>query len=481
MNNTTEIRIPAFEKARVLVVGDLLLDRYWYGNLHRISPEAPVPIVHVQSLNERPGGAGNVAMNLAAIGVKTTLLGAVGNDSNAKTLLAKLEEAAIETFFHTLDNYPTITKTRVLSQQQQLIRLDHEEYFNLFNYSELVNEFIRQLPKFNAVVLSDYNKGTIQDPQPLIQAAKKFGIPIFVDPKSKDFSIYRHADVLTPNRKEFEQAIGICTNNTELEQLAEKSIRDFNLGALLITRGSEGMSLIRPKHAALHLPSRAYEVRDVSGAGDTVISILAGAVAAGEDLANATKLANIGAGIVVTKLGAATISETELRRHVHNQFSRLAILTIEEAIRVREDARKNHEKVVFTNGCFDLMHPGHIGYLEDAKALGDRLIIAVNADESIRRIKGPGRPIQTLRDRMIVLAGLRAVDWVVPFSEDTPDRIIKQLSPDILVKGVDYVNSNIVGADYVKSYGGEVKFVGPEKQWASSEIIERMKETHEIT
>lgn len=472
---SSEIHVPNFQNARVLVVGDILFDRYWFGTAKRISPEAPVPIVHVQSLEERPGGAGNVAMNLKAIGAHAGLLGVVGADSAADILTQKLQEAGVDTFLHRLKHYPTITKVRVLSHHQQLIRLDFEEFFYQFDYSHLLTEFQKLLPHYNAVILSDYHKGTIQDPQPLIQAAKAAGIPIFVDPKSPDFSIYRHADVLTPNRKEFEYAVAPCKDNHELEQHGRDSVSRFNLGALLVTRGSEGMSLIRPQTEAIHLPARAYEVSDVTGAGDTVISILAGAMASGDDIVNAMKLANIAAGIVVTKLGAATVTEPELRIAVHKQYAKLGVLTEEETLRVCEDARKHGERIVMTNGCFDILHPGHIGYLEAARALGDRLIVAVNSDESISRIKGPHRPVQSLAERMTVLSGLRAVDWVFPFHEDTPERIIKSILPDILVKGVDYENQNIVGADTVIANGGEVKFVGPDKAWSSSEIIDKLK------
>jgi D-beta-D-heptose 7-phosphate kinase/D-beta-D-heptose 1-phosphate adenosyltransferase len=477
---TTEIHVPDFQKARVLVVGDILLDRYWFGSANRISPEAPVPVVQVESLEERPGGAGNVAMNLKALGAHVALLGVTGADEAAQILNRKLEEAGILTFLQAVPQHPTITKIRVLSHHQQLIRLDFEESFYQFDFKALLQKYESLLSEYNAVIISDYHKGTIQDPQALICAAKKQGVAVLVDPKSKDFSIYRNADVLTPNRKEFEQAVAHCNSNEDFETHGLELVSHLNLGALLVTRSSEGMSLIRSNSAALHLPARAYEVRDVTGAGDTVISILAAAIAAGDDMMNAMKLANIAAGIVVTKLGAATVSEPELRREVHKHYAKLGVLTIEEAIRVRNDARKNGERIVMTNGCFDILHPGHIGYLEAAKALGDRLIVAINSDESAKRLKGKNRPIQSLSERMTVLSGLRAVDWVVPFSEDTPENIIEKIIPDILVKGVDYENAVVVGSDCVIANGGEVKLVGPPKQWSTTEIIESLKKENLI-
>lgn len=470
-----DITIPTFEKARILVFGDLMLDRYWHGTTQRISPEAPVPIVQLQSFDERAGGAGNVAMNLVAVGAHVTVMGVVGNDEAADILLDKLSEAHINTRIHRDANQTTTTKIRILSQQQQLIRLDFEKRLSQFDFDKIIQEYIDLLPDFNAVIISDYGKGTVQDPQPLIQAAKRLGIPILVDPKGNDFSKYRHADIITPNRKEFEQAIATCHSETDLEIAGQRALAQLDLTALLITRGQEGMSLIRNNLPAVHVPAKALEVRDVTGAGDTVIAILAASIAAGEDIINAIKLANIAAGFVVTKLGAAAITEHELREIIHETHSKLGLLTEDELLLMRHAARLHNEKIVMTNGCFDILHPGHIGYLEEAKALGDRLIVAVNDDESIRRNKGSGRPVQSLQERMSVLAGLRAVDWVVAFSEDTPDRLIKKISPDILVKGVDYKGQTIVGADHVLQQGGEVHFVGPAKEWSSSEIIEKLK------
>ncbi len=469
------INIPNFATARVLVIGDVMLDRYWTGDTKRISPEAPVPVVKINKLDERPGGAGNVAVNLASLGIMPKLFGVIGNDEAGLCLQKKLQAHNIETHLQNLANYPTVTKLRVLSFHQQLIRLDFEEsYYEAANI-DIESQAIDHIKDSGAVIISDYHKGSLKNIHKIIAAANHWNVPIFVDPKGETFSVYRGADVLTPNRKEFEAIVGPCKNNQELEAKAKQALIDHEIGALLITRGSEGMSLIRRDKDPIHLSARAYDVYDVTGAGDTVIAVFAAAVASGCDLADAMFLANVGAGIVVTKLGAAAVNVSELRRALRKmQQSQLGVLTEAEAIEACNDARAKGEKVVMTNGCFDILHPGHIAYLEEAKSLGHRLIIAVNSDESVSRLKGPHRPVKNLQDRMTILAALRSVDWVVPFQEDTPARLIGELKPNILVKGVDYKIEDIAGHEFVLANGGEVKLVGPEKQWSSTELVEKM-------
>ncbi len=475
-----KVTIPNFQLARMLIIGDVMLDRYWTGQAKRISPEAPVPVVNVNSVEERPGGAGNVAMNLASLGIRPKLFGVIGNDDAGKKLHRVLQNKGVDTYLQALSDYPTVTKLRVLSQHQQLIRLDFEETFYNSKDITIHHDCIDAIENVGAVVISDYHKGTLQNVQQIISTANRLNIPVFVDPKGASFDRYRGADVLTPNRREFEQVVGPCHSEEDIVKKGKAALIAHGIGALLVTRGSEGMTLIRRDQDPIHLTARAFEVYDVTGAGDTVIAVIAAAVAAGENFANAMYLANIAAGIVVTKLGAAQVSVPELRRELRkHQYSRLGVLTEEEAVMAIEDAKSRQEKIVMTNGCFDILHPGHIGYLEAAKSLGDRLIVAVNSDESIARNKGPSRPVKKLQDRMAVLAGLRVVDWVFPFYEETPQRIIELLTPDVLVKGVDYLNQNIVGADHVLAHGGEVKFVGPEKEWSSSALIEKMMETVE--
>ncbi len=471
-----KIEIPVFDKVRVLVVGDVMLDRYWHGGTSRISPEAPVPVVNINGIDERAGGAGNVALNLAALGCEVTLFSLVGDDANAISLQQKLEAAGVECRFQAVPNTPTITKLRVIDKNQQLIRLDFEQQFDLQKTQHILRDFQSQLARASAVILSDYGKGTLARSQELIAAAKQAGVPVLVDPKSSDFNNYRSATIITPNMKEFEAVIGTCREDADIAEKGLALIKNYDLEALLVTRGEHGMSLLRENAAPVHLPTRAREVYDVTGAGDTVIAVLAAAIAAGKDFASAAMLANTAAGIVVQKLGAATVSIPELRRalqRLHN--SELGILSEEELLITVADARAHGESIVMTNGCFDLIHPGHIQYLEEAKELGKRLIVAINDDASVARLKGPERPINSLAHRMAVVAALRSVDWVVSFSEDTPERLISRILPDVLVKGGDYQASQIAGAKQVTAHGGEVKILSFAEGHSTASIIKKIQ------
>ncbi|MCP1700166.1 D-beta-D-heptose 7-phosphate kinase/D-beta-D-heptose 1-phosphate adenosyltransferase [Pseudomonas citronellolis] len=468
--------MPRFDQAPVLVVGDVMLDRYWHGATSRISPEAPVPVVRVEQHEDRPGGAANVALNLAALGAPAFLVGVTGEDEAAASLADSLGAVGVTTRFQRIAGQPTIVKLRVMSRHQQLLRVDFEEPFRT-DAEALARETEALLDQVRVLVLSDYGKGALKNHQALIQAARKRNIPVLADPKGKDFSIYRGASLITPNLSEFEAIVGRCQDENELVAKGLKLLGDLDLGALLVTRGEHGMTLLRPGHPALHLPARAREVFDVTGAGDTVISTLAGALAAGEDLPQAVALANLAAGIVVGKLGTAAISAPELRRAVQReQGSERGVLGLEQLLLAIEDARAHGEKIVFTNGCFDILHAGHVSYLEQARAQGDRLIVAVNDDASVCRLKGPGRPINSVDRRMAVLAGLGAVDWVVSFSEDTPERLLAQVRPDVLVKGGDYSVDQVVGADIVAGYGGEVRVLGLVPNSSTTAIVEKIRQ-----
>jgi D-beta-D-heptose 7-phosphate kinase/D-beta-D-heptose 1-phosphate adenosyltransferase len=328
-----------------------------------------------------------------------------------------------------------------------------------------------------AVILSDYAKGALQDVQSLIQLARGKGIPVIVDPKGTDFSRYRGATLITPNLNELEAVVGPCEHEDDLVNKGLKMLSDLQLEALLVTRGEHGMTLIRPDSPELHLPARAQEVFDVTGAGDTVISVLAASLAAGDDLADATALANLAAGLVVGKLGTAAISGPELRRAIlAEQGSGRGVMSAEQLQIAVQDARDHGEKIVFTNGCFDIIHAGHVGYLAEARKHGDRLIVAINDDDSVRRLKGSGRPINPVERRMAVLAGLEAVDWVVCFSEDTPEGLLQALRPEVLVKGGDYSIDQVVGGEFVQSYGGEVKVLEFLDNCSTSAIVDKMRE-----
>ncbi|GLU39489.1 bifunctional D-glycero-beta-D-manno-heptose-7-phosphate kinase/D-glycero-beta-D-manno-heptose 1-phosphate adenylyltransferase HldE [Pseudomonas citronellolis] len=470
-----KLTMPRFDQAPVLVVGDVMLDRYWHGATSRISPEAPVPVVRVEQHEDRPGGAANVALNLAALGAPAFLVGVTGEDEAAASLADSLGAVGVTTRFQRIAGQPTIVKLRVMSRHQQLLRVDFEEPFRT-DAEALARETEALLDQVRVLVLSDYGKGALKNHQALIQAARQRNIPVLADPKGKDFSIYRGASLITPNLSEFEAIVGRCQDENELVAKGLKLLGDLDLGALLVTRGEHGMTLLRPGHPALHLPARAREVFDVTGAGDTVISTLAGALAAGEDLPQAVALANLAAGIVVGKLGTAAISAPELRRAVQReQGSERGVLGLEQLLLAIEDARAHGEKIVFTNGCFDILHAGHVSYLEQARAQGDRLIVAVNDDASVCRLKGPGRPINSVDRRMAVLAGLGAVDWVVSFSEDTPERLLAQVRPDVLVKGGDYSVDQVVGADIVAGYGGEVRVLGLVPNSSTTAIVEKIR------
>ncbi|MBV1880006.1 MAG: bifunctional D-glycero-beta-D-manno-heptose-7-phosphate kinase/D-glycero-beta-D-manno-heptose 1-phosphate adenylyltransferase HldE [Pseudomonadales bacterium] len=473
-----KIQFPPFIQANVLVLGDIMLDRYWHGGTSRISPEAPVPVVRVNEIEERPGGAGNVALNIASLGSKVNLLGLTGHDEAAQALQTKLEECQVHCNFQKVETAPTITKLRIISRNQQLIRLDFEESFNdQTALAKLKQKFTDSIKNVGAIVLSDYAKGALFDSIDLIKIARENKIPVLVDPKGSDFSRYAGATLITPNLGEFEAVVGTCSSETELVEKGLALLKKHQWQALLVTRGEQGMTLIRPDLNPLHLSARAREVYDVTGAGDTVIGTLAAAIAAGDDIASATALANVAAGIVVGKLGTATVNAAELRRAIYGIDDTENGTVTESQLEVMvADSRAHNEVIVMTNGCFDILHPGHVAYLQGAKRLGDRLIVAVNDDASVKRLKGEERPINNVENRMNVLAGLGAVDWVVPFGEDTPARLIEKILPNILVKGGDYQVKDIAGAQAVIDNGGIVNVLDYEDGCSTTDVINRIKE-----
>lgn len=451
-----------------------MLDRYLFGSTGRISPEAPVPVVHVHETDDRPGGAANVAVNLASLGVKTRLIGVVGSDDAAASLRSILKNRDIACEFHTVQDRPTITKTRVQSRGQQLIRLDQEKTAAMPG-GEVLNLLRKSIDNAGAVVLSDYGKGALSDVTAMITACREAGVPVLVDPKGGDFEKYRGASVITPNQAEFEVVAGVCDSDEQLVERARAMLDDLDLDALLVTRSEKGMLLLEADEEPVFLSTQAREVFDVTGAGDTVIATLAGALASGQRLTSAAALANIAAGLVVRKIGVAAVtpSEISVALHERGQGGR-GPLGVKELKLVVAQARERGESVIMTNGCFDVLHAGHVAYLEEAKSLGDRLIVAVNDDASVRRLKGESRPINALQDRLLVLAGLAAVDWVVPFSEDTPASLIAEVLPDVLVKGGDYKPEDIAGAKDVLRNGGEVRVLAFRDGHSSSRIIDKL-------
>jgi D-beta-D-heptose 7-phosphate kinase/D-beta-D-heptose 1-phosphate adenosyltransferase len=461
--------------ARVLVVGDVMLDRYVHGDTSRISPEAPVPVVKVNKTEERPGGAANVAMNIRALGVTVQLIGITGDDISAATLSTQLEEAGVDCKFVQQKDFSTITKLRVLSQHQQLLRLDYETDIEITEVASLRDLYTRMLQQADIVVLSDYAKGSLQFIDDYIEKANAIGARVLIDPKGNDFSPYQGASLLTPNLKEFETIVGPCNSDIDIVEKATELCKSLDLDALLITRGEQGMSMIDvANNNVLHLPAHAHDVYDVTGAGDTVIAVLAAALASSYELGQAVNYANLAAGLVVEKLGTASIKANELNAEIGAEnIVSTGIVQQSELLDIIRAAKSRNERIVMTNGCFDIIHAGHVEYLEAAKLLGDRLLIVLNDDDSVSRLKGENRPINTLGNRMSVLAGLSSSDWISFFSEDTPEEIIRLVEPDVLVKGGDYSPEQIVGADFVRSYGGEVISIPFKTQSSTSEIISK--------
>lgn len=472
-----KINLTAFEEARLLVAGDVMLDRYWQGATSRISPEAPVPVVQVKATDDRPGGAANVALNLASLGAVSSLAGIVGEDEPADCLQSRLQQSGVTSYLYASPEQSTITKLRVMSRNQQLIRLDFEQ--PLEAGPGFIQVFEQGLAASDLVILSDYAKGTLQEVPELIRIARQAGKKVLIDPKGQDFSRYRQATLLTPNLSELEAVVGPCQDEADLERKGEALRQELQLEALLITRSEKGMTLLREGQAALHLPTLAQEIFDVTGAGDTVIAVLGLALASGHDYPEAMMLANLAAGLVVAKPGTATVSIAELYTALHSEkLTEYGVLPAKRLAEIVRAAQARGEKVVMTNGCFDLLHAGHVAYLEEARKLGDRLLVAVNSDASVSRLKGPQRPINPLERRMRVLAGLQAVDWVVDFAEDTPAELIAELLPDVLVKGGDYQVNEIAGADFLLQRGGEVKILNFVDGVSTTAMVQSILDQH---
>jgi len=471
--------MPLNEPGPVVVAGDVMLDRYWSGTTGRISPEAPVPVVRVEDMTERPGGAANVALNLAALDAHVALVGLAGTDEFGDRLARAIADAGIDCHLHRDGRLATTAKLRVLARHQQLMRLDFEAAQEAVGTAPLVSLVRAALDGAAALVLSDYGKGALSDPAALIALGRGRGLPVLVDPKGRDFARYRGATVLTPNRAEFESACGPCADDAALGDRARALAQELGLEAVLVTLSEQGMLLVPAAGDAVHLPARAREVFDVTGAGDTVIATLAAALAAGHGLVRAAELANLAAGIVVGKLGAATVTRQELaaaERPAAGEGPRGAVdeTGLHEALAA---ARTRGERIVMTNGCFDLLHAGHVASLEQARALGDRLVVAVNDDASVERLKGRGRPLIPLAERMAVLAGLAAVDWVVAFAEDTPAELIARVLPDVLAKGGDYRPEEVAGAPVVHAAGGEVVILDFVAGHSTSDLVRRIRES----
>ncbi len=474
-------RLSHLKGARVMVVGDLILDRYWYGATRRISPEAPVPVVLIESMEERVGGAANVAANAAALEAEVLLVGITGKDAAGERLAELCRAVAVEPLFAASPDHETVVKLRVVSQHQQMVRLDFERPTHAELGDQVATLVALHIARCDVVVISDYAKGATTRVQDVITTARAAGKRVIVDPKGTDFSRYRGANLVTPNLQEFEAVVGLCDNDAELVRRAAALCERFDFEAILVTRGEAGMSLVRPGQAALHLDARSRDVFDVTGAGDTVCAVTAVAMAAGENLASAVALANVAAGVVVAKFGAVSVSIAELDQALGVRDStRRGIVSIDELLEERAKARRRGEIVVMTNGCFDLLHEGHVRYLREAKALGTRLVVAVNDDDSVKALKGPARPLNSLTSRMTVLAALDVVDWVVPFGGATPRDLIAAVLPDVLVKGGDYELDAIAGGAEVLAAGGRVTTVAFHGGFSTTSLLERAAVTGKV-
>ena len=477
--------VPRLADARVLCIGDAMLDRFVYGDVERVSPEAPIPVLAVTRESAMAGGAGNVAANLAALGASTHVVTVIGTDRAGDTLasiLASIPGAAMD--LGRDDSRPTTVKTRYLAGSQQLLRADIENVAAISDThaDAALTAALGALEACGAVILSDYGKGVLRDDivTAVIAAARRRNLPVVVDPKGRDYRRYRGASLVTPNRRELSEAIGSAVADEDsLISGARDLARDAGVGAVLVTRGAQGMTLVAGDRAPLHVPAEARDVFDVSGAGDTVVAVAAACLAVSIELDDAVAIANAAAGIVVGKRGTASASAEEVVGALHTWD----LMTGAEKIVLPDDAarrvtgwREEGFAVGFTNGCFDLLHPGHVSLIAQARGACDRLVVGLNSDQSVSRLKGPTRPIQSEAARAAVLASLRNVDLVVIFDQDTPRDLIGVLKPDVLVKGADYREEDVVGADIVKAAGGRVLLAKIQPGFSTTATIRRMAE-----
>lgn len=475
--------LESFGKQDVLVVGDMMVDKYIMGKVDRISPEAPVPVLREQEVRRKPGGAGNVIMNIISLGARVRAVGRVGDDSEGAFFRESLRKCGADDRY-VFSEGSTIVKTRVSASNQQFIRIDEEAVVPPSGM--LVREISLALPELmqgvTAVIISDYAKGFVTEElsQMMIQAARRCGVPVLVDPKGKSAVKYRHATALTPNQKEFLDLAGIphAGSEEEIREAALRLCRENGLDCLICTRSEKGISLIqRESGEKKDFPAEVKEVTDVTGAGDTVAAVLALALGAGFSFEEGVRLANVAASIVISRFGASQTTVEELSAAVQ-PYAKTAGDTQEvfaQLHRLREQGRQ----IVFTNGCFDLVHAGHISSFRQARSMGDILVVGVNSDASVRRLKGETRPIVGLRDRVALLSALETVDFVIPFEEDTPQALIERIRPDVLVKGRDWEGKEIAGGEFVRSYGGKVAFLELEQGLSTTGIIEKIRRAAE--
>lgn len=478
--------VSRLRKARVLCVGDAMLDHFHYGTVERISPEAPIPVLRVERETTMLGGAGNVVRNLVALGAEARFVTVVGDDAAGGTVAIQIKDQGVPDHPIVEIGRRTSTKTRYIAGVQQVLRADRETTKGLRDdaKAELLAAAKNAMTNCQVLVISDYGKGVLADDvlKALIETARKSKKTVVIDPKGTDFACYRGADVVTPNRRELAGAAGMPTDtDDEVFAAAQRLIREHGFGAVIATRSADGMTVVTDDGAVSNLPAEAREVFDVSGAGDTVVATVAAAVAAGIGLADAAALANVAAGIVVGKVGTAVAYAADVIGALHHQDLSSAEAKVLSAGQAKDRVaawRRGGRKIGFTNGCFDLLHPGHVSLLKQAKAACDRLLVGLNSDSSVARLKGDGRPVQSEAARATVLASLETVDAVVIFEDDTPLNLIEALRPDVLVKGADYEVEQVVGADVVRDYGGKVLLAKLEPGYSTSATIARLDENN---
>lgn len=470
------------EGTKILVVGDLIFDEFVWGKVNKISPEAPVQVLDWQSSHTAPGGAANVAYNLATLGADVTLVGVVGQDDQGLALKNKLRAIGIDTLGVIADpSRPTTHKVRFIAHAQQILRMDREQRQDVErSLAELIGQAVREaIPHVEGIIMSDYLKGVLSDNimKLVVAEARERGKRVIVDPKGRMYERYRGVHILTPNLAELEEATGIMIKNeNDVKSAAGMLFEQVGCENILVTRGKEGMSLLHPDGSSVHIPTQAKEVFDVTGAGDTAVAVFGLGVFAGAPLEKAARLANVGAGIVVGKVGTSVATRDEIVEYLEEGYfySARKIVQLEEASKVVRHVRGLGRTIVFTNGCFDLLHAGHIMLLHKARSFGDLLILGLNSDESVRELKGPQRPIIEQEERAKIIASLDCVDYVVLFDELTPERLIRELVPDILVKGGDYTSEEVVGRDIVEEAGGRVELVQLVEGWSTSDIVQRI-------
>ena len=472
----------AFGQPNVLVVGDVMLDKYVWGEVERISPEAPVPVLRAGRQSQQPGGAANVAMNLAGLGARVTVMGFGGGDDDQATLESLLLDAGVKHEIVACPGMTTTSKLRVLAGHQQLLRIDSETKASCFNGAgdSLLRHVMPAIANSSAIVLSDYAKGVLSERicRTIINEARRLQVPVVVDPKGRDFTRYHGATTICPNARELAEATGESASDLKwLLAAGQSMVASLNLQHMLVTLSEKGITILR-QDSRHHVPAAAQQVYDVSGAGDTVVSVIAAAIAAGIPIESAVQMANVAAGIVIGKVGTVPIQREELLGTLSHEVeadSGDKVMRLEPLLARVAGWRSRRLKVVFTNGCFDLLHVGHIALLEQARRMGDRLIVAVNSDRSVRQLKGSDRPMVREQDRATVLSALTAVDAVVMFDESTPLRLIEAIRPDVLVKGSDYMQDEVVGAAEVRGWGGRLELVPKVADRSTTHLIEQSR------